>query len=113
MMSTDASSHFCPDDDFDNDFYEQLPEMAISEPLAHVIESAQRPGEVWLWCIDCNRFFQAKDLRRDFCGNQQGCAFCSGAGFDVVIFHWDAFRDEDDPAWPADESEIRYGQMAY
>jgi hypothetical protein len=75
---------------------------------AALAEAGDRCGEVWLWCLHCHRFFQAKNLARDFLGGWQHCPFegCDGQGFDVDILHWRNGRL--DPKWPA-ESELRVG----
>jgi hypothetical protein len=62
--------------------------------------------ESWMWCIECNRFFQAKHLRKDFLGNRQRCAFCGVAGFGVAIWPWDAWQAD---GWPTSEAELRHG----
>jgi hypothetical protein len=60
----------------------------------------------WYWCLECNRFFQARSLRMDFQGNREGCAFCDAAGLGVDLWPWDAFRTR---GWPRDTSELRHG----
>lgn len=70
--------------------------------------------ERWLWCLHCERFFQAKDLRSDFTGGKQGCAFdgCDGAGWKMDIFDWDDWNQDDDLAhWPKPEDELAKGQF--
>lgn len=83
--------------------------VVIRDPLHRILEKSASPDEEWLWCIFCERFFQAKHLRIDYQGNRQGCAFCACAGFDCAIFQWDTFREEDDPTWPCSVSELRHG----
>jgi hypothetical protein len=86
-------------------------QMIICESLYKLIEQAPHPEELWLWCSQCERFFQFRSLRRDFLGNQQGCAFadCDGAGFDVNIQPWDSLREEDDPRWPTSTAQLHHG----
>jgi hypothetical protein len=84
-------------------------ECVIMEPLEEFLARSETPGDEWLWCIYCERFFQAMHLRVDFLGNRQGCAFCECAGFDCAIFRWDTFREHDDPTWPSSPKELRYG----
>lgn len=62
----------------------------------------------WLWCLHCNRFFQARHLRRDFLGNMQQCAFCQAAGLNVDVFIWDVWRTPNEP-WPESTEELRHG----
>lgn len=82
-------------------------DFVISPSLYTLIEEAgDDAGEIWLWCLYCNRFFQAMHLRIDYLGNRQGCAFCACAGFDVAIHPWDAFATD---GWPKDASELRHG----
>jgi len=71
-------------------------------------EAGEGAGELWLWCIYCERFFQAKHLRTDYLGNRQGCAFCECAGFDVALHEWSTFADGD-PAWPTSVEELHHG----
>lgn len=81
-------------------------------PMA-LAKAGDKMGEVWLWCLHCARFFQAKDLARDFLGNYQRCPFddCGAAGFDVDIHHWTCDKDVD-PLWPRSEAELSYGQRS-
>lgn len=78
--------------------------------LATLARAKEQAGAVWLWCLHCQRFFQAKDLKLDFLGNWQRCPFddCGAAGLDVDILVWDACRDGD-PRWPGSEQELRLG----
>jgi hypothetical protein len=84
-------------------------EGEITESLHEYLGRSANPWEEWLWCIFCERFFQAKHLRIDYLGNLQGCAFCGCAGFDCAIFKWDTFREEDSPLWPTSVSELTCG----
>ncbi len=83
-------------------------ERSVEHRLAH----AERPGELWLWCLHCSRFFQARDLRVDYLGSRQGCPFCDAAGLDIDIFYWNEFRRPGDPAWPACERELQRGMTS-
>ena len=78
--------------------------------LATLARAGEQAGEVWLWCLHCERFFQAKDLKLDFLGNWQRCPFddCGAAGLDVDILVWDAYRGIDS-RWPGSEQELRFG----
>lgn len=63
----------------------------------------------WLWCSECDRFFQAEHLRLDPLGNRQGCPFCVGNGFGIDIFAWnDSTRDD----WPSFSGELHHGARA-
>jgi len=84
-------------------------EFEVIESLHEYLGRSANPREEWLWCIFCERFFQAKHLRIDYLGNLQGCAFCGCAGFDCAIFKWDTFREEDSSLWPASVSELEHG----
>jgi hypothetical protein len=84
-------------------------ELEIIDPLHVTLERSDSPGEEWLWCIFCERFFQAKHLRIDYLGNRQGCAFCECAGFDCAIFRWDTLRENDDRLWPRSVADLRHG----
>ena len=90
-----------------NQHHDDPYEFVIRESLDDLL--AREGDELWLWCIDCNRFFQAKSLRVDWMGNRQGCACCGAAGFDVAIFPWDVFRN-DKEAWPTSTAELHHGQ---
>jgi len=83
-------------------------DLRFDEPLEDVLRAAGRDaGDTWLCCCYCERFFQARHLRRDFLGNRQGCAFCSCAGFNVAIHLWNAFGGD---GWPT-EAELYHGKM--
>jgi len=71
--------------------------------------AGDQAGEQWLWCLHCERFFQAKHLKLDFLGNYGQCPFddCDAAGLDIDIFAWDECRD--DPEWPTSEEELSHG----
>lgn len=69
--------------------------------------------EQWLWCLHCERFFQAKDLRPDDVGGRQACAFedCDGAGLEVDIYTWDDWaRQNELTHWPKSTAELHKGQ---
>jgi len=83
-------------------------EMEVIDSVHVTLANSDHPQDEWLWCIFCERFFQARDLRVDYLGNRQGCAFCGCAGFDCAIFRWDTFRD-DDPEWPATTAGLHRG----
>ena len=87
-------------------------EIKLTPPLEQVLEESSNPDEIWLWCLHCARFFQAKHLREDFLGNQQQCAFCDAAGFGVDIHLWDTFGSGS-PDWPRSEAEISHGREAW
>ena len=76
--------------------------------VAQLIRRAEQPDEVWLWCLHCERFFQAKHLEIDFLGNRGQCPFCNAAGLSVDIHHWDSFG-VNNPRWPTSIAELRYG----
>ncbi len=66
----------------------------------------------WLWCLHCERFFQAKDLRPDDCGGKQACAFedCDGAGLDVDIYDWNDWAKQNDlKHWPGSTGALKKG----
>jgi hypothetical protein len=71
--------------------------------------AGDQAGEQWLWCLHCERFFQAKHLKLDFLGNYGQCPFddCGAAGLDIDIFAWDECRD--DPEWPTSEEQLSHG----
>jgi hypothetical protein len=71
--------------------------------------AGDQAGEQWLWCLHCERFFQAKHLKLDFLGNYGQCPFddCGAAGLDIDIFSWDECRD--DPEWPTSVEELSHG----
>jgi hypothetical protein len=72
-------------------------------------------GQEWLWCLHCERFFQAKDLQRDDCGDKEGCAFfadCGGAGLDVDIYRWNSWAIQNPELrehWPKSTKELHKG----
>ncbi len=89
-----------------------LCDLVLTEPLAHVLAAAgKRAGNTWLYCLYCDRFFQARHLRRDYIGNMQGCAFCECAGFDVAIHLWSTFG-RGHPRWPRSTAELTHGRRS-
>jgi hypothetical protein len=85
-------------------------ELVVLPSLREILEDSAAPDDEWLWCIQCERFFQAKHLRIDHLGNRQGCAFCDCAGFDCAVFPWDAFKDESGgEVWPDSVKELAHG----
>lgn len=68
-----------------------------------------RGADTWLFCIDCTRFFQHRDLRADARGRREKCAFCEYAGFGFGVFPWDAFREAN---WPSTDTELSHGAKA-
>jgi hypothetical protein len=83
-------------------------ELVCMATVEEVLEQSKAPEKEWLWCIFCERFFQADFLRFDYLGNWQGCAFCECAGFECAIFVWDTFQGDDD-IWPESISDLRHG----
>ena len=61
--------------------------------------------EDWLWCLYCNRFFQAKHLAPDGIANES-CPHCGAGGIGVAVFPWDHWRGDD---WPRSTDELRFG----
>lgn len=85
-------------------------ELVVQRSLREILDESAAPGDEWLWCIYCERFFQAKHLRADYMGNRQGCAFCECAGFDCAVFLWDTFKDESgEEVWPESVKELAHG----
>jgi hypothetical protein len=66
-------------------------------------------AETWLWCIQCESFFQEKHLGMNGHAVREKCPFCEGFGFGAAIFPWLAFRE---PHWPTTASELRHGAKA-
>lgn len=80
------------------------------DPVLRVLLDAGRAaGEQWLYCIYCERFFQAKHLVIDILGHRQGCPFCRAGGFEVAIHCWDTWK-QDDPRWPSKTEELHHGR---
>lgn len=100
-------------EDFLRIFGERESERRTRSAREH-LAGADDPGEVWLWCLHCMRFFQAKHLRPDFLGNRQCCPFrdCNASGLDVEIFYWETWRNWNDPKWPASVADLRHGRRA-
>ncbi len=93
------------------DYFGDTESKEMSKGLSVQLSSMDNPGEAWLSCLHCYRFFQAKDLRPGFDGRPAVCPFpdCGAAGLDIDIHAWDAFRNNRDPNWPASTDELRHG----
>lgn len=82
-----------------------------------VMDDGQRVAteqpERWLWCLHCERVFQAKDLQPDGI-NRQGCPrieVCGGAGFGIDIYSYDRGMSGRHPKhWPL-ASTLTTGQL--
>jgi hypothetical protein len=89
-------------------------ELNAEVDLVHtrLARAGKNAGKVWLWCLHCRRYFQAKDLKLDFLGNWQRCPFddCRAAGLDVDIFFWDDKWCRG-PGSPTSEEELHYGMQ--
>jgi hypothetical protein len=72
--------------------------------------AGSKAGDVWLWCLHCCRFFQAKHLKLDLFSNWQQCPFddCGFAGFDIEILPWNNGAHEE--GWPSSTDELWYGR---
>lgn len=84
-------------------------DLKIFDSLYQVLEESEDPEGEWLWCIFCERFFQARYLRIDYLGNRQGCAYCECAGFDCALFRWDTFLEDGPGSWPDSVSQLHNG----
>jgi hypothetical protein len=80
-----------------------------------VVESVQarlareaNPGECWLWCDECHRFFQRKSVRRDACPFSDCCGY--GVGFNLLM--WDDRREPEDVRWPRSIDELEHGMRS-
>ncbi len=85
----------------------------LAEPLEETLSRAgSRRGDVWLFCHDCERFFQEKHLRLGrhsfVAGRREQCPFCFSEGFDSDIVIWD-WGKETDGNWPTCDGDLRYG----
>jgi len=67
------------------------------------------PDDSWLWCLHCERFFQAKDYAQKLGAGFGGkCPFCGASGLGIDIYPWCQCEEFDH--WPKSESELSYGQ---
>ncbi len=84
--------------------------ITLEHPREHLATLAD-PGEAWLCCHKCDRFFQYKNGVDD---DEVRCPQpdCHGIGMGFNIFLWDGMRVHDDPRWPKSSSELAYGQRA-
>lgn len=88
--------------------------LIIVETIRTRMLRCTRPSERWLWCLRCERFFHADRLRRDRWGLRQACpqTGCTGSGFDLSIFFWDAYRDPEDTRWPSSTDQLENGMRS-
>lgn len=71
------------------------------------------PDDAWLWCLHCERFFQAREyavkLGKGFGGR---CPFCGAAGIGLDVYFWDDWPKQHEEMWgfwPKSVAEISYG----
>ncbi len=83
-------------------------ELEPLESVAARLASREDPAQCWLWCRECERFFQARHLRRDSRVEGHRCPFadCTGAGLGVALFLWNDHRDD---RWPVSEVALSHG----
>lgn len=86
-------------------------EMIVLENPKTFLATLDEPGEYWLCCQSCDRFFQMKSAQR---GDDVACPFddCHDYGLGLGIYLWDAWRDAEDPRWPTSVDELSHGQRA-
>ncbi len=84
--------------------------ITLEHPRKH-LATLSDPGEAWLCCHNCDRFFQFKNGVDD---DEVRCPHpdCHGIGLGFNIFLWDGMRVDADPRWPKSASELSYGQQA-
>lgn len=67
----------------------------------------------WLWCLHCERFFQAKDYAQELGKGFGGkCPFCGAAGLGIDVYFWDDWARQNPELWehwPRSVSELSYG----
>lgn len=86
-------------------------QSVILRQLKEVLAMAERPEELWLWCLHCDRFFQVKDLQEDHFDSREKCPLCGAAGFDVDIYLWNTHANGH-PDWPQQMEDLRFGQRS-
>lgn len=64
----------------------------------------------WMWCLHCERFFQALNLRKDILGDYEACPFddCDGVGIGSDIWIWNKWAEGNDK-WPKSTGELHHG----
>lgn len=84
--------------------------ITLEHPRKH-LATLSDPGEAWLCCHDCDRFFQLKDGVDE---DEVRCPHpgCNGLGLGFRIFLWDGMRVPANPQWPQSSSELSTGQRA-
>jgi len=68
----------------------------------------------WLWCLHCQRFFQAKDRCIDSSGFKTMCAFedCNGSIHDISTWDgWVSQNPELKEHWPKSTDELKKGMV--
>lgn len=88
--------------------------MRVIEHPGPRLEAMSNPGECWLWCDECKRFFQYKRAKPWGGRARDACAFsdCTGYGLGYNLFIWDDMREPDDPRWPSSTDQLRHGMRS-
>jgi len=74
----------------------------------------------WLWCLHCERFFQAKDIKPQRINIRKNvfftnnCAFddCNGRGIGIDLYPWDSWLSQNPELkkyWPKSTKELKKG----
>ena len=80
---------------------------------ADVVKLVTMDPETGLWCLICERFFQAKEMFSDNHSNKCPTKKCKGVGYKKDIFQWDAWAGvgaERLQNWPTTIEELTSGQ---
>ena len=93
--------------------------MTTEQQMVNVSSKNSEPKylnpDEWLWCLKCETFFQARELKEDDRKIRCQCPSkkCNGSGFQMDIYKWDAWAGAGGSRlknWPVSVDEITSGQ---
>jgi hypothetical protein len=70
--------------------------------------------EDWMWCLHCEKIFQAKEMKADGSGGTQACPHCEAWGIGLDVYDWDSWCKKDPCGdfshWPKNTDGFKSGQ---
>lgn len=87
--------------------------IIIEDPRARLSRQAN-PDDCWLWCDNCQRFFQYRSALPSGVYPRDACPFddCYGVGVGFNLFIWDDMREPEDARWPSSVDQLEHGMRS-